>query len=95
MKLALFINFIFFGHAVTRPITIGSETYTLRLTSIPCDPKIPCGTVFRPRRYRGIVLKDGEVVGKFDRPCVGACEGLESTVIRAIGNVGVCDREAR
>ena len=96
MKLVAYAALLVFNHPTERPIQIGTETYTLRLTPLACDPKVPCGTPFVPRRYRGEVLKDGEVIGKFDRPCVGGvCEGMEGTVRRAIGNTLMCEREAR
>ena len=83
MKLALLVQLIV-GHPTERPITIGDEVYTLRLTPLSCENKEGCGTPMIPRRFRGVVLKDGRMVGMFDRPCVGVCEGLEKTVERAL-----------
>ena len=78
-----FISMLTFA-TTERPITIGAETYTLRLKPLACDPKLACGTVFVPRRFRGEVFKDGSRVGLFDRGCVGVCEDLEKTVERAV-----------
>lgn len=84
MKIAMFVGLLIIGHNTEREIKIGGETYTLRLKPLSCENTEGCGTPMIPRRFRGVVLKNGKQVGMFDRPCAGVCEGLEKTVERAV-----------
>jgi len=71
--------------ASERPVKVGQEEYILRLTPLVCESgKQVCGTKMLPRRFRGEVVKNGKVVGRFDKPCAEVCEDLERTVARAV-----------
>lgn len=69
-----------------RPYTVGPETYTLRVTPLPCATRQPCDTPFVPRRYRVEIKKDGVRLTYFEMPCVRGCEAdkLARNVKRAL-----------
>lgn len=80
--------------AEERRMVINNQMYYLRLTSIPCASKDPCGTPMLPSRLRVEVREyhalrpreEQPVVGRFEMPCPGECDEarLERDVERAV-----------